>query len=379
MADLLTLEEVRTRFAQTEPLAAVSFGTDPGYTVAERPVAIFGEKWMHGADEIEPTAPVPVWLEVPELGGRRFQLTFQAARHLGSTCRIPQDLQISIPADYHQGLVNWFLAEGLGIRRVKLLLAGTGEDEHGAPVPLAVAQTRDTVIPFSNTALLDEVLKVIAAKFGPQAAARAMVHFTMHHDLERTDFRVIVPEASRGVAGEDWAPGIEVTNSCIGLKQTTVTGLGCREAAAAVVLDTAHTAGGFKRLKTTPEQAYEWAGESAEDVVEALNVTWANVAQLAKMDVGDHAGTFVGSLCNEFRIPKNLVERVTAVLEEYPGALTMYGLATTMARLANMEGLSWRDVSQLMSMAGHIVHSVGARCSKDRPCYRALPQGFEAP
>jgi hypothetical protein len=224
------------------------------------------------------------------------------------------------------------------------------------------------------------VLKVIAGRFGKDAAARALVHFTMHHDLERTDFRVIIPEASQKVAGEDWAPGVEVINSCIGLKQTIVTGLACREAASAVVLDAAHSAGGFKRLRSTPEQAYEWAGESASDVLAVLEgKTWDNVAQLAHMDVGDHASTFVESLCNEFRIPKNLVERVTAVLEEYPGELTMYGLATTMARLANMEGLSWRDVSQLMSMAGHIVHSVGARCSKGKPCYRALPPAFEAP
>lgn len=381
MADLIPLAEARERFAETEPLASVSFGTDPGYTDAERPRAIFSEKWMRptspDAEEPLPTQPVPVWLEVPELDGRRFQLTFQAARQLGSTCRIPQDLQISIPADYQAGLVNWFLATGLGIRRVKLLLAGTGADEHGSPVPLAVAQTRDTVQPFSNLALLDQVLAVIASKFSLAAANRAMVHFTMTHDLEHTDFRVIVPEAGREVAGAEWAPGVEVTNSCIGLKQTTVSGLVCHRPAEAVVLDGAHTAGGFKRLKSTPEQAYEWAGESAGDVLGALDATWANMDVVQAMPVGDHASTFVESLCNEFRIPANVVERVTAVLDEYPGELTMYALATLMARLANMEGLPWRSVSQLMVMAGHVVHSAGARCSKDRPCYRALPPGFE--
>ena len=278
--DLLTLAEVREQFALTEPLASVSFGTDPGWLATERPVAIFGEKWMRGSGpEGEPlqTEPVQAWLEVPELNGQRFQLTFQAAQQLGSTCRIPRDLQISIPPEHQQGLVNWFLAEGLGIRRVKLLLAGTGQDEHGNQVPLAVAQTRDTVQPFSNIELLDQVLAVIAAKFGAQAAARAMVHFTMHHDLERTNFAVVVPEAGREVAGEDWAPGVEVTNSCIGLKQTTVTGLAHREASSAVVLDAAHSAGGFRRLKSTPDQAYAWTGEAAQDVLTSLDVTWDNV------------------------------------------------------------------------------------------------------
>jgi hypothetical protein len=382
--DLLTLAEAREEFAKTEPLASVSFGTDPEYSATERQVAIFGEKWVASAargadDKFIQTEPVQAWLEVPALEGQRFQLTFQAARELGSTCRIPQDLQVSIPSEQQQGLVNWFLAEGLGIRRLKLLLAGTGEDEHGDPVPLVVAQTRDTVQPFSNLALLDQVLAVVADKFGPQAAARAMVHFTMYHDLERTNFAVVVPEASRAVAGDDWAPGIEVTNSCIGLKQTTVTGLALREESSAVVLDAAHSAGGFRRLKSTPEQAYEWTGEASQDVLRAMDVTWANVAELATMATGDHVNTFVESLCAEFRIPNNLVEKVTTVLEEYPGELTMYTLATMFARVANMDELSWRAVEQLTTMAGHLVHSLGARCTAGRPCYRALPPGFEVP
>jgi hypothetical protein len=42
-----------------------------------------------------------------------------------------------------------------------------------------------------------------------------------------------------------------------------------------------------------------------------------------------------------------------------------------------MEDLPWRTVAQLQVMAGHIIHSEGGRCSKDKPCYRAYPQGFE--
>jgi hypothetical protein len=381
--DLLTLAEVREQFARTEPLASVSFGVDPEYTVTERPVAIFSEKWVinaaRGADD-KPiqTEPVQAWLEVPALQGQRFQLTFQAAQQLASTCHQPQTLQLEHPAELHQQVVNWWLAEGLGIRRIKLLLAGTGEDEHGKQVPLAVAQTRDTVQPFSNIELLDQVLAAIADKFGQQAAAQAMVHFTMHHDLERTNFAVIVPEAGREVAGDEWSPGIEVTNSCIGLKQTTVTGVAHRNESSAVVLDAAHSAGGFKRLKSTPDQAYAWTGEASQDVLRSMDVTWRNVAELAKMGTGDHVGTFVESLCNEFRIPNTLVEKVTTVLEEYPSE-TMYSLAAMFARVANMDELPWRAVEQLTTMAGHLVHSLGARCTAGRPCYRALPPGFDVP
>jgi hypothetical protein len=375
MADLLTLEEARNQFAKTEPLQAVSFQT---FQEGERkaPRAIYGEKWRFRAEDADPTEPVPVWLEVPELN-RRFQLTFQAAQQLGSTCRIPQDLQVSIPAEHCQTLVNWFLAEGLGERPLKLLLAGMGEDEHGGGVPLAVAQTRATVTPFSNMALLDQVCQAIASQFGKEAAATAQAHFTLHHDLEHTDIRVVVPGAAQDVAGDPYAPVVEFTNSCIGLKQTTVTGALMRMESGGVMLDTAHSAGGFKRLQSTPEMAYDWTAESAKDVLEALQMAYANVARLATTPVGDHMGTYVSSLCGEFRIPKNLVTLIDTLLEESDEDLTMLTLAADVARLANMSGLKWRAVQQMMSMAGHVVHAVGARCSKDRPCYRALPADFD--
>lgn len=381
MADLITLREAREQFAQTEPLAAASFATLAD-SDRKAPYTIYDDKWRYRTEDAPVTEPVPVWLVVPELG-KTFQLTFQAAQQLGSTCRIPQDLQVSIPSDHVQNLVNWFLADprGLGERLLKLLISPQqGQDDSGKPCPLAVAQTRATVQPFSNLTLLDEIQKVISAKYGSAAATRAVAHFTMHHDLEHTDCCVVVPDASRGIAGEQWAPGLMFTNSCIGLKQTTATGALVRMDSSGVVLDGAHSAGGFKRLNSTPDEAYEWMGEAASDCLRALDeIGFGNVKDLADMPIGEHAGTFVESLCNEFRVPKAQLERITAVLEEWTGPLTMYELVGIISRLANMEGLNWRAVSQLQVMSGHVVHSEGARCTAGKPCYRALPPGFILP
>jgi len=377
MADLLTLPEVRGTLATTEPLAAVSFATlaEDGRAA---PYATYDDKWRKRPEDAPVTDPVPVWLTVPQLG-QRYQLTFQAAQQLGSTCRIPQDLQVSVPAEYVESLVNWFLRQGLGERQLKLLLAGQGTDEHGARVPLAVAQTRATVQPFSNLALLDEALKVIEAVYGKGAAVAAEAHFTLYHDLEHTDLRLVVPGAAQEIGGDAWAPGVEITNSCIGLKQTTVTGLLCRLESSAVALDGAHTAGGFKRLNSTPAEAYEWAGEASRDVLDALEIAYANLGELAHREVGIDPGGFVESLAHEFRVPKAQVQRLTTLLEEAPGDLTMYAITALAGRAANMDGMKWRARAQLMAMAGHIVHAEGGRCSKDRPCYRALPPGFEHP
>lgn len=378
MADLLTLAEARTSFAATEPLAAVAFAVDPEMSDAERPYVQFDDAWRLHGEDVAATAPVEAWLTVPELDGQRFQFTYQAARQLGSTARQPQDLQVSHPAELHQVIINWWLARGLGVRKIKLLLSPhQGEGPDGEKVPLVVAQTRDTVTPFSNLALLDEMLKVLTARYGREAAERALVHFAMSHDLEHTDCTVVVPQAGKDIAGETWVPGAQFTNSCIGLKQTTVTGALMVADSAGVALDGAHSAGGFKRKNSNPEDAYEWAAESTNDVLGALDIAWGNVAELSHMPVGIQPGTFVESLCGEFKVPKAQMQRLTAVLEEWPGELTMASLVQITTRCANMEDLPWRTVAQLQEMAGHIIHSEGGRCSKDKPCYRAYPQGFE--
>lgn len=379
MADLLTLTEARESFAATEPLASAAFVVDPDLAEDKRPYVTVEDAWRTHGEDIAPTKAVECWLTVPELDGQRFQLTYQAARQLGSTCRQPQDLQVSHPADLHQVIINWWLARGLGVRKIKLLLSPyQGEGPDGEKVPLVVAQTRDTVVPFSNLALLDEVLKVLAHRYGREAAEKALVHFAMNHDLEHTDCTVVVPQAAQDIAGELWVPGAQFTNSCIGLKQTTVTGALMVADSAGVALDGAHSAGGFKRKNSAPEDAYEWAAESTNDVLGALDIAWGNVAELTHMPVGIQPGTFVESLCSEFKVPKAQMQRLTAVLEEWPGELTMASLVQITTRCANMEDLPWRTVAQLQEMAGHIIHSEGGRCSKDKPCYRAYPQGFES-
>jgi hypothetical protein len=379
---LLSLGEARELFAATEPLAEVTFGTAQ-LDGAQPPRVIFDEKWRLHEDP-EPTAPVEAWLEVPAKG-QRYQLTFEAARQLGSVCRQPKNLQVSQPAWLHQQAVNWWLEHGLGDRVLKLFLSpvtGTGPD--GEDVPLAAAQTRATVTPFLNNELLGMAVNAVAKAYGDEAAATAGIHFTVSHDLEHTDFRLVVPGAAEEISGTEleddwWWPVLEVTNSSIGLKQTTVIAGMMRAAGMGVILDAAGTAGGFKRLKSTPEEAYAWAAESGAEVLAGVPEIAGNLQEVVGRPVGIAAGSFVADLCRLFSVPKAQVERITAILEDYPGELTMYNLANAVARTANMDGQNWRARGQLMTMAGHIVHSVGGRCGKDHPCYRALPPGYEPP
>jgi hypothetical protein len=381
MDELLSLDTAREAFSQTEPLASVVFWTGVDVDRTEPPVVSFGEKWFLHLNEIE---PAEAWLVVPELNAV-YQLTFEAARQLGSLCHINQAYQQMVPPTLHEDAVRWWLKEGLGARQLKLLLSPhPGADMDGAPCPLAVALTRATVTPFSNLSLLDAGLSVVRALYSPEAADSAKVHFSLSHDLEHTDFRIFVPDAAvvvkSGTDVHEWLPGFEVSNSAIGLKQTTVTGALMRMDTAGVALDMASSAGGFKRRDSTPQQAYEWAAEAVKDVLGALDEGFCNVRELVGRPVGIEPGVFVASMCNDFRIAKAQMERVTAMLENVDdGELTMYELANVVSRAANMDELGWRQKAQLMAMAGHIVHAVGGRCTDKHPCFRSYPPGFEPP
>jgi hypothetical protein len=194
---MLTVAEARARLAVTEPLAFTTF-----WTASPDIGAVYGKGWAEGGM----TEPAPAWLIVPDQG--TFQMTGMAARELASAARVPRKLQEFMPADLLQQHVTWALQEGLAESELKLLTAGLGRSPGDtADVPLAVAQTRATVEPFSNVQLLDTVLLAIRAGLGSEAADSAQVDYKFWHDLEHTSFRVVSRTSSSRLTGTLTTPG----------------------------------------------------------------------------------------------------------------------------------------------------------------------------
>lgn len=381
-SEMLTVAQAREQLAATDQLGFTTFWT------GELPVtAEYGKGWFEGMS----TMPAPAWLT---LAKGTYQLTHQAAKQLGSTARANQKYQEFLPPEMLSRQVTWALQEGLHKKNgdgyeLKLLLSdkpGRNQDDT-ADVPLAVAQTRATVEPFSNVRLLDVIMLAVRARLGNEAAASALVDYKLFHDLEHTSFRIVVPLAQQVIAGtgaEDdaWCYGIEVYNSLIGLKQTVISGYLFRLATTAGLSDQEHSAGGFSRRGSTPEAVYAWAAEAAEDILGGMESAFNGLRALPAHVVDGEYASVMEQYFTVSAVSKDLQLRIVTDLEECPAEeLTMYDLAVTTAEAANLDDSTWRDVRTVHDLAGYIVHQGGGMCdgSFARGCRRLLPEDWEAP
>jgi hypothetical protein len=380
--EMLTVSAAREQLAVTDKLGFATFWTGEPETSAE-----YGKGWF----ETGLNAPAPAWLTLPD--GTVYQLTHQAAKQLGSTARANRKYQEFLPPEMLSEQVTWALTEGLRKKNgdgleLKLLLSdqsGRNQDDT-ADVPLAVAQTRATVEPFSNVRLLDVILLAIRAKFGSAAADGALVDYKLFHDLEHTSFRVVIPAVQRVIAGtgtEDdaWCYGIEVSNSLTGLKQTVIAGYLFRFATTAGLTDVDRHAGGFSRRGATPEAVYGWAADAASEILNGPELAFAGLQALpAKVVDGEYAQVMEQYFLS-CPVSKELQLRIVTDLEDVPDELTTYHLATVTADAANLDGSTWREVRTVHDLAGHIVHQGGGLCdgSLVRGCRRLLPEDWEAP
>jgi hypothetical protein len=370
---MLTVEEALARLAPGDQLGSVVFDCgDPDLTVAHE------DGWF--AREL--TDPAPAWLDVP--GAGTFQLTHQAAKQLGSTARIPQRLQEFLPEAVLDDAVNFALRKGLGSKRaLKLLTAGAGVSPGGAQVPLAVAQARDTITPFSDVRLLETVLRCVRAQFGDEAADTACVDFKFWRDLEHTSFRVVVPAVQTVLLGTDeepdaWCYGIEVRNSLTALKQTTVSGYLFRFSTLAGCLDVEHASGGFPRRGSTPEGAFAWTAEACRDIFSGVESAFNGLQALVKQELAGDYSRVVRQLFKDNGVSKEQQLRVVSTLEDYEGQLTMYGLMNVGIEAANLPELGWRQATCLMLYGGDILHRGGGMCdgTLKRGCRRLLPEDW---
>jgi hypothetical protein len=364
-AGLLTVEAVRGHLAESDALGSATFWTrEDGLT------ALYGKGWA----EVGLADPTPAWLTLPN--GHVYQMTRQAAQQLGSTAKANRRYQEFIPPDNLTSDVNFALREGLKSVELKLLLAGEGKDPDGAACPLAVAQCRGTVIPFSDARLLDIVMLTIRAKLGHAAADGAAIDYKFFCDREHSSFRVVVPLAQQVVTGgEAWCYGVEVSNSATGAKQTTVSGYLFSLASTAGITDLERAAGGFQRRGSTPEAAYAWTAEAAGYVLDGLEDAFNGLRVLTESEVTGDYQKVLEQLFRDSPVAKELKLRILADLEDRDGDLTMYDLADATARTANLEETTWREVRSLHDLAGHIVHQGGGMCrgQLERGCRRLLP------
>lgn len=376
---LWTPDRAREELAKTEPMAGTRFTTG-----SESTRVTYGtDKNDDGSDRTwhsrEPHEPAPVWLETRE--GSKYQLTYQAAQQLGSECHLPRQYQESIPEDLLGLNVNYWLRGGLDDKELKALTVGTrrGVTEDGEEVPLAVAICRGPVIPYSNVRIFDAVVSGAQKRYGTDT--EMYVDYKFWNDLEHTTCRLIIPAFSQDIDGtrvqdDTWSMGIQFDNSAIGLKQTFLKGYMFRWICTNGQIDLANSTEGFKRRGATEDDVVAWVGDSVDEIFEGIEEhTFPSVQSLARQPVGNLVVPTLRDLFERSHLPSREQKRVLENMAETDGELMMYDLVNSVTRVANQDGLNWRQQEQLMTMGGTIIHS-GDRCTDDHPCHRYLPSGW---
>lgn len=338
---LLTLDQVRARFAETEPLGEVTFESGTA-----------GIRYEPDWAGTELTDYTGAYLQVP--GGEEYQLTKQGALQIGAQVGIPRKIQEDTAPDVLSPFVNWRIHERLGNKELKAL---TREGR-------VQAITRATVSPFSNLRMLDVMLGGIENKYGE---GEVLADYKFAHDLEHTGLRLIIPAFRRTITGtsvadDTWSVGIDFSNSLVGLRQLNLQGYMFRWWCTNGATDIHHATGAFSRRGSTEEDALAWAAQTVDEVLGGLEPALDNVQLLTGEAVAGDVRDVLEGLFRDYGIPSRDRSRVIAAMAE-DDEMTAYSLMNAITQAANLDGLDDRSRQRLMALGGHVAGSHGERCS----------------
>lgn len=361
---LLSLDQVRTRLATTEPLAtehftvgdAIRFTVEPG--------------WNHGIDAKAGTELVSVWAHTGKGAGyvKDFQLTKDALLEATSLTGMNKTFAVKCPAILLEPQLNYWFQEGLADKRIRdyQLLIANG---------MGAAITRASIVPFSNLRLVDEAIDAIEARYGK---GEVFADYKFTHTLRKTHLRLIIPESMRtlentGTEDDTWSIGVQVKNSLTGYEQTSVDGYMFRWFCTNGATDTHATSGAFTRRggsEHRESEVYEWARHAVDDVLGGLEGTLNAVQELTDIPLGQDPQAVLRDVFAYYHVPVAERQRIIAWLEATTTPLTMYTLMAAVTEVANDISLEPSHIENLLRLGGDLPHAATSRCDA---CRRLLP------
>lgn len=350
LGNLLTLDTVRERLAQTEPLSSITLET--GKTKFR-----LGDEWEYQKENSAASDSVDAFAMVD---GHEYQLTLEAALAATSAVGLPTAYVRRTPGALIAPQLNYWFNGGLDPER-KFLVVG---DQ-------ARAVTRSTITPFSNLQLLDRMLASLENKYG-KATIYADQKFT--HSLTGTYMRLIVPEHVRTITGtgtdnDTWSVGVQLRNSLIGKTQTEVMGYLFRWACTNGALDVRHSSGGWSRKSALDDESiYLWAEESVTGIMEHVDEALDGVQALTTESVVGEAS----DILRDFFARERISSRIQGSIVDYmlnDDNVTMYAMMQAVTQAANDPHLAPEHVEKLMLSGGNIATEHAARCES---CHRVV-------
>lgn len=356
---LLSVDHVREVLQTTEPMSPLPF------TVGDAVKFRADPDWHHGVHAKADTEPVAVYAT---LGRGRFARDFQLTKGtLEETCAafgFNRPYTLNCPAALLVPHMNYWFREGLLInaRKKKDFQFLVRDDT-------AVAFTRQSLLPFSNLALLDQALDGIKAKYGE---VEVLVDYKFNHSLRGTGIRLIVPNAYRlltntGTDNDIWSMGIQMKNSLTGVSQTSVEGYLFRWVCTNGQIDAQANSGVWTRRPTATEaEVYEWARVAVDDVLGGLEGALDAVQQLTGLHIDGALSDTLRDVFEHYRVPLASRNKIIKHLEAYDGEITMYVVMNAITQVANDQGLEPSVVDGLMRIGGDLPYTASQRCGACR-------------
>jgi hypothetical protein len=355
---LLTIEQVRERFATTEPLDVLEIELEGKHAPKFR----LDDSWNHEIDTKPGLDPVDATIKV---GTKELRLTKDALLEATSLIGIRKEYMSRTPASLMQPQVNYWYGNRGGVQGNKMkVLAADG---------LVYAFTKATIEPFSNLRLLDEVEASAREEFGKKATL--YVDYKFQHDLRRTACRVIVPDVVHDVRdGDPWSAGVQFKQSVVGEKPLSLNGYLFRYWCTNGAVTTHAQSGNYNRRKGGQgDEVYEWARASVDEIFTGFEHEFDALDQLAGMELpklggANQAEDRARALMDVFEtygVPLEQREAIINTLNESED-FSMYGVMQAITMVANNAGLRDTIRETLMRVGGDLPRANADRCKSCR-------------
>lgn len=352
---LLTLDEVRERLEPTEVLAAVTFALD-GTAKFTLP-----NGWNVGLAEREGIELTDATVTIDNVERR---MTKDALLAFTSSIGITREYVAKTPGDLMETHVNYW-AKMLPSKSMKLMV---GPGKNGAAGNV-LATTKATITPFSNMALLDTAIAGIRSKYGQDA--EILADYKFHNDLRRTAYRLIVPDYARHITSErdgdtvdSWSTGVQVYNSLVGEKPTSLSGYlfawWCTNGA----ISTHASSGNYNRRTQggTQDELLEWAQASVDEILGGLEHEFDAIEELTTVKLGDDVSGTLTDIFTMYKVPVAMREQIILSLVESEDN-SMYGVMNAITQAANGDGVHDHVRQTLMEIGGNLPAATTGRCA----------------
>lgn len=330
---LLTLDTVRERLAQYEPLSEVSFphsGPDN---------AVLRFDLEDGWFDPEADGLTPIEGSVTK-GGVEYRLTTDALLEATSKIGLPKRYVERTPAEYIVPHLNFWYANGKD--EGKMLVQ---EDR-------IVAFTKASVQPFSNLRFVEEALNSFTEAYGE---GEVLVDYKFRHDLRGTSIRLVVPEQRRAMRpGDDWSAGIQIQNSLIGESSTSLSGYLFRWWCTNGCISTLASSGKWNRKHSGQgEEVYEWARQSVDEILGGLEGEFDRIQATTNAPVDGGATEMLSSIFERYNVPVQSRSHIIDGMVDSDD-LTVYGVQQAITAAANRDGISDNIRTTLMTIGGYV-------------------------